>query len=120
LLYSAGAHRAPWLPESARHRVVIWRHTSDLVPQAPLFGAGIGTARALNDAQGADRRLAPGTPFVLSTSLHSHNAYLQVWYEAGAVGAALLLGVGLLVLGSFRRYPAEVQSYIAATFVTGA
>ena len=43
LPYSAGMHRASWLPDSARHRVVIWRHTSEQVANAPVLGAGAST-----------------------------------------------------------------------------
>jgi O-antigen ligase len=115
LLYSAEAHRAQWLPESARHRVVIWRHTAELVHKAPLLGAGVAAARAL-DAAGEEGQVAPGTHFKLSTDLHSHNAYLQVWFEAGAVGAAIVLGLGLTVLWGLRAFAAEAQPYLAATF----
>jgi O-antigen ligase len=116
LLYGAGAYRATWLPESARHRIVIWGHTAGLVADAPLLGAGIGTARALNGAGDAPAPSAPGSGFRLSTSLHSHNAYLQVWFETGAVGALILLGLGLLVLRALTRFAGDIQPYMAATF----
>jgi exopolysaccharide production protein ExoQ len=115
LLYSAEAHRVQWLPDSARHRVVIWRYTAEQVHKAPLLGAGVAAARAL-DAAREEGQVAPGTHFKLSTDLHSHNAYLQVWYEAGAVGAAIVLGLGLTVLWGLRAFAAEAQPYLAATF----
>jgi len=118
LMYGADAHRATWLPESARHRIVIWKYTSDQVARAPLLGTGISTARTLHEARSPEGPLAPGTKFALGTGLHSHNAYLQVWYETGAVGALLLLGLGLLVLRALAGFPVEVQPYLAATFVT--
>jgi O-antigen ligase len=119
-LYAAGAQRAAWLPESARHRVVIWGFTSGEVVKAPLLGAGIGTARALHEARSSDAPRAPDTKFQLGTSLHSHNAYLQVWFEAGAAGALILLGLGLLVVRALRKFPLNVQPHLAATFVAGA
>ena len=115
-LYGAGAYRTTWLPESARHRIVIWGHTAGLVSDAPLLGAGIGTARALSEAEDAAAPSAPGSKFRLSTSLHSHNAYLQVWFETGAVGALILLGLGLLVLRALTRFAGDIQPYLAATF----
>jgi O-antigen ligase len=116
LLYVAEAYHAPWLAPSARHRVVIWRYTSEQIHKAPLFGAGISTARALHDARYVKEQLAPGTHFHLSTHRHSHNAYLQVWYETGAFGAMIMLGLGLLVLRAMRQFSTEVQPYLAATF----
>jgi hypothetical protein len=120
LLYSAEAYRASWLPPSARHRVVIWHATAEQIPRAPFLGAGIGSARVVREA--ADRKgiTAPGTRFQLSPSWHSHNAYLQVWYEAGAVGALMLLGLGLVVLRSLMRLSEDVQPYLGATFAAGA
>lgn len=117
LLYSADAYRASWLPQSARERVVIWRYTADQIHKAPLFGAGVATARALHETREGESQRAPGTHFRLSTSLHSHNAYLQIWYEAGAVGAVIMLSLGLMALRGLGAFSAEVQAYLAATFV---
>ena len=86
LSYSA-SYLASWMPFSARHRIVIWGYTSEQIAKAPLLGAGMSTARALNNPDDMDAPRAPGTDFRLSTSLHSHNGYLQTWYETGAVGA---------------------------------
>src|SRR4029450_11808593 len=59
----------------------------------------------------------PGSEFRLTTGLHSHNGYLQTWYEAGAVGATLLLAFGLLVLRSLAAAPTGAQPYLYASFV---
>jgi O-antigen ligase len=119
-LFGAEVHRAAWLPESARHRVVIWRYTSEQIRKAPLLGAGVSTSRALHEAAGGERPMVPGTAFRLSPSWHSHNAYLQVWYETGAIGALISLGLGLLVLRTLTRLPPDVQPYLVATFAAGA
>jgi O-antigen ligase len=120
VLYGIQAYRAPWLPESARHRVVIWHATSTELHKAPLLGAGIGSARVVRERANAERLTAPGTDFQLSPGLHSHNAYLQVWYEAGAVGAFILLGLGLVVLRALMRFEVDAVPYLAATFTAGA
>jgi O-antigen ligase len=74
-------------------------------------------ARALNDPEDHDAPFAPGSKFHLTTSLHSHNGYLQIWYEAGAVGAVFLLGLGLMVLRSAGRAPMQAQPNLHAIFV---
>jgi len=117
LAYQHQLYLSTWLAQSARHRIVIWGYTSQLYPKAPILGAGINTARALNDPLNYDAPLAPGSGIRLTTSLHSHNDYLQVWYEAGAVGAVFLLAIGLIVLRSAARAPAHAQPYLHATFV---
>jgi O-antigen ligase len=111
---------ASWLPYSARHRIVIWGYTSDQIAKAPVLGAGISTARALNDRDDEHPVLAPGSTFRLTTGWHSHNAYLQAWYETGAVGALLLLGIGLLAIRALASARADVQPFLYATFVSGA
>ena len=85
------------------------------IGKAPMLGAGISTARALHGRQptspaGSARGIRR------STALHSHNAFLQAWYEAGAVGAALLLVLGLLSCGRWRPRRARAQPYLYATF----
>jgi exopolysaccharide production protein ExoQ len=116
-LYSAQAYHARWLPDSARHRVVIWGYTSGQIAKAPVLGAGISSGRAVQEAGDVTGTpVIPGTRFHLAPGMHSHNAYLQVWYETGAVGAFILLGLGLAVLRSLSRFPADVQPYLAATF----
>jgi O-antigen ligase len=110
-------HLASWMPRTAQHRIVIWGHTSQLIAKAPILGAGIHTARALHDPNDYDAPRAVGSEFHLTTGLHSHNGYLQTWYEAGTVGAALLLAFGLLVLRSLAAASPRAQPYLYATFV---
>src|SRR5215813_11542326 len=106
-----------WIPHSAQHRIVIWGYTSKQIANAPILGAGISTARALNDER-HHAPLAPGSEFHLTTGAHSHNVYLQAWYETGAVGAALLLFIGLLVLRELAKAPQRAQPYLYAAFAT--
>ena len=47
LAYDHGLQHARWLPESARHRIVIWSATSAQITQAPVLGHGMGSARDL-------------------------------------------------------------------------
>jgi O-antigen ligase len=118
LAFHSQLYLSDWIPRSAQHRIVIWGYTSKQIANAPILGSGINTARALNDPDGYDVPVAPGSDFKLTTSLHSHNVYLQAWYETGAVGALLLLAIGLLVLRALAGAPREIQSYLYATFVT--
>jgi O-antigen ligase len=118
LAYSHQLYLASWLPGSARQRIVIWGYTSEQIGKAPLFGAGVSTARALNATGDEDAPRAPGSKYHLTTGWHSHNGYLQTWYETGAVGALFLLGLGLLVLRSLAEAAAATQPYLYATFLS--
>jgi O-antigen ligase len=115
--FESRLYLAPWLAESAQHRIVIWGYTADQVARAPLLGVGVASARVRLDADNAVHRKAPGSKFELSTTSHSHNAYLQVWYEAGAVGAALLLALGLLVLQAIATVSDAARGHLLATFI---
>lgn len=112
--YAADLHKSPRLQASAQHRIVIWKATSDRVLDAPLLGSGIHSSRIISQREPAP--LSPGTPYRLSVSWHSHNAFLQVWSEAGAVGAAILLSFGFLAIRSISRWPPAVQPTLFATF----
>jgi O-antigen ligase len=113
LAYGNGLYVNTWLPRSAQHRVVIWGYTAMETAKAPLLGAGLASARATDTGEAPH---APGTDFSLSTSIHSHNAYLQIWYETGAVGALILLGWGLMLLNSLSAEPADLQPALFAGF----
>jgi O-antigen ligase len=120
LAYAGNLHLAPWLAESARHRVVIWGYTGEQIAKAPILGAGMSTARALNDPTNPNVPRAPGTDFKLSTGLHSHNGYLQTWFEGGAVGALLLFALGLAILRWLALAPQSIQPYVYPVFVSSA
>jgi hypothetical protein len=66
------------------------------------------------------RVFEPGTQSPRETNIHAHNAYVQVWYEAGAVGVILLLSIGLLTIGAMSRTPPWVQPFLFATFASQA
>lgn len=115
--YAANMHHLRWLPPSAQDRLVIWKATSDLIPKAPVLGVGIHSGRVITRAE-TERPKAPGTPYALSVGWHSHNAFLQVWFETGAVGAGLLLCFGLLALRAIGMQDAAAQPALFATFAT--
>lgn len=115
-LYASGLYRAEWLPFSFRHRIVIWGYTSAQVRKAPILGAGIGAAHVLVRDKDHNAARAPGSDIVLSTGWHSHNGYLQTWFEAGAVGALLLLSFGLALVRDIGRTPPDVQPFALAVF----
>lgn len=104
---------APWLFRSAQHRVEIWWRAAGRALDTPLLGQGIDASRALKP-MGETSQFDPLTESLLP--LHPHNAFLQVWLELGALGAALALAVGLLVLARTRRLEPADQPYALASF----
>jgi O-antigen ligase len=118
LAYAKQLYLASWLPRTAGMRLVIWGYTSGQIHKAPLLGVGVSSARTLSHGDDAHPVFAPGSDFRVTTGWHSHNAYLQTWFETGAIGAALLLVFGLLVLRSVAASPAALRPYLYATFVS--
>ena len=120
LAYSHQLYRAWWLPDMAKHRIVLWGYTTEQLAHAPVFGVGIATPRVLNERTRNTSEPAPGSEYKRSTKSHSHNIYLQIWFETGAVGAGMLLVLGLLVLRSLQAAAEGARPYLYAAFVTSA
>lgn len=118
LAYRGQLYLADWLPFSGQHRIVIWGLTAQEIARAPLLGAGISTGRAIGELSAHDVEFIPGTRIPMGLAVHSHNVYLQTWYEAGAIGVALLLICGLLILRSIGRAPAGCQPFLYASFAS--
>ncbi|PWC43916.1 ligase [Azospirillum sp. TSO22-1] len=104
---------APWLFRSAQHRVEIWWRAAGRALETPLLGQGIDASRALKP-MGETSQFDPLTESLLP--LHPHNAFLQVWLELGAAGAALALAIALLVLAGTARLERDDQPYALASF----
>jgi O-antigen ligase len=124
LAYQSALHQAEWLPYSARARIVLWGYTAEKIQEAPLLGIGLGSSHKLRarlkDNPGSEVR--SGTVQLDESAIwerapHAHNGFLQVWYELGAVGAAMLLAAGLGVLWSIAQLRSEAQPYILAQFM---
>ncbi len=119
-LHDANLHKNAAVFNSARHRVVIWNATAEAVKKAPLLGIGAdATAKQTEIATKA--REASGTvikdgAYEVTTARHAHNAFLQVWYELGAVGAVVFMLAGLAALGLCMNAPALAQPFLLAQF----
>lgn len=71
---------------SALHRAEIWGHAATRALEAPVIGHGVDASRSL-PVRDETSRFSPLERSLLP--LHPHNAFLQIWLELGAVGAAL-------------------------------
>jgi hypothetical protein len=111
---------APWLFNSARDRVAIWGYTANEIVRRPLLGIGADATRAETGNLRAAGKLGKDAGYDSSPSRHAHNAYLQIWYELGAIGAALTLAIGLACLAGIRRLPPGLQAFGVAQFAVTA
>ncbi len=115
-LYSIELHKASWLHPSGRHRIAIWGATSDWYWRAPFFGSGVATARGLEKTDAAHAGAIAQFGSAGFLNWHSHNGYLQVWFEAGLVGGILMFVLGLLVLQGIKRTAPELQAAYCGSF----
>jgi len=121
LPYDLGWHHWTWLPpESVAARFYVWKHMADEVYKQPFTGIGIRGTRTLRvtvpievETQGRRTDVIRGR-----RATHAHNIFLQTWLELGAIGAVLLLGVGLAALRQMRNLPPVLQGSSYALFAT--
>ena len=121
LPYDLGWHHWTWLPpESVAARFYIWKQMADEVYKRPITGIGIRGTRALGVTLPPDAAKQRQTTDVMRGRRvpHAHNVFLQTWLELGAIGAVLLLGVGLAALRQMRNLPPVLQGSSYALFAT--
>jgi O-antigen ligase len=118
MAFKAELHQAEWLPYSARARVTLWAYTAEQVPQAPILGIGISSTRQM-DLDPETRLKAieekrQGEGYGWRAGPHSHNEFLQIWYELGAIGVVLFAAAGSVVILSVGRLPRPTQAFVLA------
>jgi O-antigen ligase len=111
LLHRLGLQHLASLPTSFTERVAIWHATAAQVASHPLLGVGVDA-----DRFGALQQQTVNDFTADHLGWHPHDLFLQVWHELGAVGAALLLVMGLLLLRRISRLQSAVQPFAYATF----
>jgi len=116
--HEGGLHRVPWLPTSARNRIILWNVTADRMLNSPIFGIGIDSTKPLDQRLAPVARREPGDTYAQRTGRHAHNIFMQIWYELGATGALLVLIAGFAALRAMARLPSTDQPYIFASFAS--
>jgi O-antigen ligase len=111
---------AAWLPNSARHRIVLWAYTAEQVQQRPIAGIGAASTKLVDARRGPKVEPLAGTRYEWRSGPHAHNVYLQTWYELGAVGALLLCAAGLALVAVLSRLPPVALPCAAAAMTTAA
>ena len=116
-LRGLSANRAllvPYIKTSGINRLEIWDYTTARVLERPLLGWGLSSASAVPIR--ADE-LAQYV-YVRGTGTYSHNQWLELWIETGALGAMVGLVLAIVVLRRIRRLPAWVRPFGYAAFAS--
>lgn len=118
---AAGFRWISSLPLSAYHRLAIWEQAAARILENPVTGMGFGAARWISDQHARMGLTADARVSVDVMPLHTHNGWLQLWLETGAIG--LLIALALVVLaavGARRRYAARPPLMATAGAMTAA
>jgi O-antigen ligase len=119
LPYKLGWENWTWLPPaSVAARFYIWKYVADEVYERPLTGIGIRGSRDLHLKIPSDAADPSHNAYALKgrEARHPHNIYLQTWVELGAIGAVLLLCVGVAGLWVVSAWPPLFQGSAYALF----
>ncbi len=115
--YTHDLHFAEWIPQTGRNRIILWGYTADQIIENPVFGVGVASTKKLDDSRAENIRIPQGYTYPLRTGRHSHNIFMQTWYELGAAGAVFLLAIGLAAIGFLSKLPQRDQPIAFASFV---
>ena len=118
--YASGLHQASWIPMTGRARIILWGFTAGEIPKAPVLGIGVNATHVVDDRMKPTAKKPPGFPIEIRPGQHSHNVFMQTWYELGAIGALLLLAAGLALLREIVRGPPMAARYGLAAFTAAA
>jgi O-antigen ligase len=123
-MYQSDWHQSSLIQFSAKHRMVHWSVTNNLISQELLVGHGIratyktDTVEYDTNGEPLYEDLGSGHKVLRSVNQHPHNMFLQIWVEFGLLGAVLtLLGVHLF-MNFISRQNRYHQPYILACFST--
>lgn len=118
LAYAQQLHFAKWIPETGRNRIILWAYTAKVIGNAPVLGIGVASTKDLDEENAPNAEKPPGYTYALRTGRHSHNVFMQTWYELGAVGAILLFLIGFSGIRLLSSVPARDQPLAFASFVS--
>lgn len=107
-------HHATWVPRTLQARFVIWNHTAEQIPQAPLIGIGANSTKYWR-LRNEIARKRTGHWQDSTVNNHAHNYFLQAWFELGALGALLFTAAGLSTLKLISSMQSRAQPFAVAT-----
>ena len=119
---NAELQHAAWLQPTAQQRILIWDVFARRTLEAPVLGHGFNSTRSIRpeipdllNLWYLHKKISVPADIGVFRADHPHNAYLQIWFELGAVGAALICALGLLVFLRLDRL-SQQSRYMLATF----
>jgi hypothetical protein len=116
LARSLDLHHADWLFRSAQIRVTQWSEIAQLFAQSPYFGIGANMTYVTQPIM----HEGPAAPWIGTPIPHPHSVYLQIAYELGLIGSALLAAFGVMMLAKIARLDTVQRPFAFALFAAAA
>lgn len=121
LAHRLDLHNNPAIQMSGQHRIIIWNHTAEQTLKiAPILGIGANMTYVVGPKLRHTIPNQEGEQWERTLSRHAHNAFLQTWFELGAVGALFLTIVGIAILNALRKLETLIRPYAFASFASAA
>ena len=83
--------------------------------ETPLLGRGANASYVIGPLIDAKRNSMTDPPDH-AMGQHPHNAFLQIWFELGAIGAIAFLALGLILIRATRMLDEATKPYAIAMF----
>lgn len=117
-VFSQGLQNSKWIQLSGQHRLFIWHETAQKTLETPVLGIGVRSIKMLNNRTSAEHSVKKrsGERYPRDIHRHSHNAYLQIWLELGALGVLLFGICGVVLLRNVSFQHQFSQKYLLASF----
>ena len=112
--HKAGLHENRLVPLTGQARIILWNFTAQKFLERPLAGVGANATRTIDDDLRPTAVTLPGQAYPQRTGQHSHNFFVQTWYELGVIGALLFLAGGCLLWRETGRLSVRAQPYALA------
>ena len=103
MAHKADLHSNQSIPETGRARIILWNFTANKFLERPLLGVGANATKTIDEDLKPNAKKMAGAPYAERTGQHSHNIFVQTWFELGAVGALLFLGSGFMLWRAIGR-----------------
>lgn len=117
-LYKAEIYKSEWLPDSGQARIIIWGYTAEQALKRPITGIGVRSTRSFDAKHRPGATSPEGHSFPRRVVAHAHNMYVQTWFEIGAIGAAFLAFLGVMILRRIGAAARDLQPYMLAGFAS--
>lgn len=116
--YKYGLHTSESISSSFRDRMIIWDTTVEQARKTPILGIGIRSTRIRGKEFNKTQIKIPNQELHRRLGLHTHNQFLQIWFELGVVGALFILAIGIGLLRAIQKMNPIARPYIYAAFVS--